>query len=142
MRAALSRFTDPRVAAPGDQKVLFVLTDGQSTDGDPRLIAARCKESGISVYSCFVADTDVVASKHLFGQAQDNWTDPAAVMHDVASAVGPGNRTVQLLREYGWHADDGCKLFAQVNHSEVLSQFTRSILRSVVDLDDDPVDGG
>jgi hypothetical protein len=36
---------------------------------------------------------------------------------------------VQLLREYGWQIDKGCRLFSQVNHSELLAQFTEAVLR-------------
>lgn len=135
MHAALGRFADPELTAPSSEKILLILTDGQSTDGDPRPIASELKDHGVSIYSCFVANTDVAAAKHLSAAAQADWTELAVVMFDVASTVNSTNQTVQMLREYGWHADDECKLFAQVNHSEALSQFTRSVLRSVVDLD-------
>jgi hypothetical protein len=128
MRTALGRFNDPRLTPPDADKLLLILTDGQSTDGDPEPIAAELKRHGVTVYSCFVANSDVASPRHLFRTSQTGWTNAATTMFNVASTATPTAQAVQQLREDGWQADSECHLFAQVNHSEVLTQFIRSVV--------------
>jgi hypothetical protein len=47
------------------QKVLFVLSDGEPTDGDPRPIA-KALPADLAIVSCFVTKTDVTAARTLF----------------------------------------------------------------------------
>ncbi|WP_437316241.1 VWA domain-containing protein [Sorangium sp. So ce385] len=45
--------------APGVQRVAFVLSDGESTDGDPREPVRCLKEQGVTIVSCFLTDADI-----------------------------------------------------------------------------------
>jgi len=61
------RFVRERASGPpGSKYVLFTVSDGQSTDGDPRSEARAIEDLGIQIVSCFVTSTDETAPKCLY----------------------------------------------------------------------------
>ncbi|WP_027155699.1 alpha/beta fold hydrolase [Mesorhizobium sp. WSM2561] len=130
MRAALerakARFLDEIGQRPAATTVLFVLSDGEPTDGDPETILAIADEIrslGATIVSCFVTKTDITEPQRLYGGHLPSWPPEARLMFDCASELRRGTTFDAQLREYGWRIDAGSHLFAQVNQSEMLSEF-------------------
>jgi SEFIR domain len=117
------------------QKVLFVLSDGEPTDGDPRTIA-KTLPSDVTIVSCFVTNTDVTMARTLFGVPDSTWTLGARLMFDISSVAEPDNPFVQLLQARGWIVPAEARLFLQVNQSGILEEFVSGLTAYVSDMDD------
>jgi len=128
---ANSRFRGAILGVPGPKLMLFVVSDGQSGDGDPGGAATEMKKMGVTIISCFVASSDVAPPRELVNVAPADLG--AQTMFDVASTVIDGSPEEQYLRECGWKfpVDSGQrapKLFSQINHTEVLNEFIQLVL--------------
>jgi von Willebrand factor type A domain len=117
------------------RRMFFVVSDGGSTDGDPRAPANEVKRGGGTIVSCFISSSNLVAPKELVTVAPAD--EGAKTMFDVASEVVAGSDEEQYLKARGWKTDASrslCgrrkppKLFSQVNHSEVLNEFIQVVL--------------
>jgi hypothetical protein len=133
--------------ASNAQLKLFVISDGDSGDGDPRPVAVRLKEIGVQIVSCYVSAVDFGQGKELYAKADRRWAEAVQVMFDIATSVAQESPELQYLREAGWVTNGPqlgwlkkmfglrkrreAKLFAQVNHSIVLQEFLQVILATI-----------
>ena len=108
--------------------VLFILSDGEPTDGDPLPSIEAIKKIGVTVLSCFVTDEDIAKPKVMFGKPEESWNKGAKLMFDVASEAKEDLDSIKFLMEKGWTIHPNAKLFVQVNHSDILEEFTRTVL--------------
>jgi hypothetical protein len=135
-------------APSGSQFMLFIVSDGDSMDGDPLPAAARLKERGVEIISCFVSSSDVLQGKHVYTDSSPAWPRGARTMFDMASRVGTNSAEFNYLEKAGWRVRRGeaergvlsiflkltgtrnasPKLFAQVNHSSLLNEFLKVVL--------------
>jgi hypothetical protein len=108
--------------------LLFILSDGAPTDGDPLPIANVMKQEGIRIVSCLITDEDLISPRNLFNEKQRGWSREAVLMYNMASSLGEDSVFAGSLKEYGWKVPDKSKMFVQVNHSEVLDEFIQIVL--------------
>lgn len=109
-------------------KVMMLISDGDSTDGNPRASAqAICDASG-TIFSCLLTDSAIEEPRRLCGpdEADSKWPDTVHVMFDMASTVSCNSRAVQALRRRGWALplSGQCKLFIQANNPMIIDEFT------------------
>ena len=55
------------------QKVLFILSDGQSTDGDPRPIAGELRDLGVTIVTCFLTSDRIDDPRRLHYEVDPSW---------------------------------------------------------------------
>jgi hypothetical protein len=122
-----SRFARERVHAPDEDRLLFLLSDGEPTDGHPAAAAEMLKSSGVGVISCFVTGQDLAQPRTLYSAPDDRWTDGARLMFDMASPVPAEGVFAQYLSQRGWEIGRGARMFVQVNHPEVLDDVLRAL---------------
>jgi hypothetical protein len=79
--------------------------------------------------SCFIASSDVVAHRRLFTSAHAGWSGEAKLMFKCSSKVDEGSPILAYLKEIGWTIESRGKLFAQVNHSELLNELVGALSR-------------
>jgi hypothetical protein len=130
MRAAAieiaSRFKrTPRRENGDEQRFLFVISDGEPTDGDPRDVFAEIRSAGINIVSCFVTGVDIADPRVLWARPQEGWSDGARLMFDIAAPIDDRGPFARCLLSRGWELESGARLFVQVNHSTVLEEFIR-----------------
>jgi hypothetical protein len=128
MTAAASEIKDrfERMGKDNDtRRVLLVISDGDSTDGDPRADFEAIRRSGVDVISCFVTDADLVDPRVLVGSPSDSWPRGARLMWDIASPLDESSSAAQYLLANNWSIEQNAKLFVQVNHSDVLKEFVQ-----------------
>jgi hypothetical protein len=119
----IARFeAEGRRGVTGATNVLFLLSDGMPTDGDPGPLAAQLAKD-VTIVSCYVADTDVTAARTMFAAPDSAWTKAARLMFDMASVADDENPFLQSLRAHGWIVPAGVRLFIQVNRSDILEEF-------------------
>ncbi len=107
----------------GVHKGLVLVSDGEPTDGDPRSALERIRSQGVFVASCLVTDADVTQPRRLYAEPRAEWNKAARLMFDAASAVEDDEMYRELLEGQGWSVADKSRLFTQINHSEMMSEF-------------------
>lgn len=109
-------------------QILFILSDGEPTDGNPLPIAEKLKTQGVKIITCFVTDEDIAQPKTLFGEEEAHWNAGASLMYEMASNLGNNSEIAKFLLRKGWTIQQNPKLFVQLNHSETLDEFVRVVL--------------
>jgi len=96
----IERFKKELKKMPADTiPVLFLLSDGAPTDGDPLPIAESIKSKNITIVSCFITDQDLCFSRKLFNEIQTSWTKEAKLMYNMASCLEENSVFASSLRE-------------------------------------------
>lgn len=123
---------------------IFILSDGDPTDATPEEIIEIADEvKGMAtIVSCFVTDADLTERRRLYGAEHPRWSAGAELMFRCASPVPQNSSFSQYLYEYNWRVDDDARLFAQVNQSEMLSEFMNMILSPLRDASSPPRETG
>lgn len=108
-----------------DVRTLLLISDGESTDGDPRLALQAIRDSGVNVIACYVTGDDVANPRVLHGAPLQGWSESARLMWEIASPIDETGPAARFLLSNGWSIERSAKLFVQVNHSDVLKEFAR-----------------
>lgn len=108
--------------------VLFVLSDGEPTDGDPLPALEQLRPLGVTVISCFVTDQDIANPRVLFGEPETQWSRGAKLMFDMASIIEEDSVFANFLLCKNWIIKPNARLFVQVNHSIILEEFIRVVI--------------
>ncbi|MFK0734757.1 MAG: hypothetical protein ACIWVG_27020 [Gloeotrichia echinulata HAB0833] len=114
-----------------NEPILFVISDGIPTDGSKEEvtnIAKRLREQGVIIISCYVTDKNVIDSRCLYEVPLESWDDGAILMFDCASIAEKKSPFYSYLKEFGWEIQLNGHLFAQINNSEFLSEFSEVII--------------
>lgn len=146
MRAALEevaqRFVREQESHLDADCTLFVVSDGDSTDGDPRKPGRRLAARGVKIISCFVSSRDVVDARRLYSKPGRHWPDGARAMFDIASVLPEASPEAEYLARTGWDIGSDSRrfwqigksrvrMFAQINQSELLSEFINVIVAPI-----------
>lgn len=108
--------------------VLFILSDGEPTDGDPLPALEALRPLNVTVISCFVTDQDIANPRVLFGQPEPQWNQGARLMFEMASKIEDESDFAKFLLRKNWTIKPDARLFVQVNHSLILEEFIRVVL--------------
>lgn len=106
--------------------VLFLLSDGVPDSGtapEVRQLAHQLKADGILIVSCYVTASDAIESRHLAARPHPSWPEGALLMFECASPIEDGSPLAAYLADQGWRIDQGGRLFAQINQSDILREF-------------------
>ena len=109
-------------------KLLFVLSDGEPTDGPPanpriKQITYELSRAGVQVVSCFVTRSKNVDPKRLYNEIQPGWEPGAKFLFSLSSHVPTQHlpRAIMVKREWKIDIDKNeTRLFTQVNHPDNL----------------------
>jgi hypothetical protein len=115
------------------QPILFILSDGEPTDNESNeavQIARKLKQDGILIICCYLTNVDIVEPRYLYSAPHDEWDEGAKLMFNCASILSPES-SPYFTKELKWkiQSQENSKLFAQINHSEYLSEYIGVINR-------------
>ena len=112
---------------PSENKLLFVLSDGDPTDGrnddSVKIKQITSKLSGVEVVSCFVTRCTDIHPKRLYDNIQPDWESGAKFLFSLSSQVPTQHLPRAILVKRGWTIDivnNETKFFIQVNHPDNL----------------------
>jgi hypothetical protein len=108
--------------------ILFVVSDGEPTDGDPSPFADEIKKLGVTIITCFVTNKDIANPKVLLGNKDDGWDAATKLMFDLASKIDETTSFSYFLLKKGWTIQKEAKFFIQVNHSMIMEEFINVVL--------------
>ncbi|KAK3383001.1 hypothetical protein B0T24DRAFT_687351 [Lasiosphaeria ovina] len=110
-------------------KVMMLISDGDSTDGDPLPLARVLGgAAGAMIFTCLLTDSAIQVQRRLRAphEADPRWPSAARAMFDMTSAVPYDSGPVQALRRRGWELPESglCKLFIHANNPLIIDEFT------------------
>ena len=129
LQLAIERFEkDLKTRDSKTKAILFLLSDGKYTTTNPAPLAEKLRAMGVIILSCLITDKDVHDPRYLLNQPQAHWSPEARLMFDMASTLDEGTNIENFLLRKGWTIYPQAKLFVQVNHSDILNEFTQIML--------------
>jgi hypothetical protein len=126
----MARLKRTPAISENEARVLLLVSDGMPTDGNPSKLFDLVKSIGTCIVTCFVSADDVLEPHVLYAQERQHWSDGARLMFAAASPMDDQSSVARELLARGWHIEPGAKLFIQINHSELLREFTDAITTS------------
>ena len=83
-----------------NRKILFIVSDRLSTDGDPRPIAQKLRESGVTIVTCFLTSDNIHESRRLFDEVDPSWKDGRSVLF---ARMNNTHTPISYLVDANWH---------------------------------------
>ena len=126
---AMALFQVPKFS--DHKKLLFILSDGQPTDGQTTSragtdqVISRFTEEDVTVVSCFITDSTKIIPRQLFSKMEPYWDKGAKFMYSLSSKLSTQSLPRTIFVKRGWTIDitnNETNLFLQVNHPEHLRE--------------------
>ena len=130
MNQALSIFRETAGADKDKPKVLFILSDGKSTDGNPCPIAQELKALGVSIVTCYLTDTDIQNPKRLLDAEDPTWEDGRLALFKMSASMHNTHTPVSYLVDAGWELplSGESRLFVQANSLDVVNELCSIVI--------------
>ena len=105
-------------------KVLFVLSDGCATDGDP---TQEIQDSNVVVVTCYFTSYSIPNPKCLVDKEDPSWSKGARVLYHMSSTMANTKAPITHLIDYGWKLplSGASRLFVQANSLDVVEEFCK-----------------
>ena len=156
IRTATKCFEKHASTFQSHKKLLFVLSDGDPTDGGENdsaakeKVATRLENAGVTVVGCFVTQSKTIQPRQMFSKMNTNWDSGSKFLFSLSSTITTQSIPRTMFVKRDWSIDfenNETRLFLQVNHPDhlrdacdlarnvVCSQEALSDLLADVDLD-------
>ena len=156
IRTATKCFEKHASTFQSHKKLLFVLSDGDPTDGGEndsaaiKKVATRLENAGVTVVGCFVTQSKTIQPRQMFSKMNTNWDSGSKFLFSLSSTITTQSIPRTMFVNRKWSIDfenNETRLFLQVNHPDhlgdacdlardvVCSQDALSDLLANVDLD-------
>lgn len=111
-------------------KVLFVLSDGQSTDRDPRPIAERLRGSDVTIVTCFLTSENIDNPRCLFDPKRMFLDRGKQVLFEMSSTMKNTHTPISYLTDANWELPPSgeSRLFVQANSVDVVNEFCKIVV--------------
>ncbi|KAJ0382800.1 hypothetical protein COL922a_011794 [Colletotrichum nupharicola] len=111
-------------------RVLVVISDGFSTDGDPMPVARSLQQANVSIASVYLTSDAEVAQRSLHYQAADSWHHGRRLLFNMASRVAGVAHPIPALASMGWSIPSAGEvaLHATVSTSAALNEMCSLLL--------------
>ena len=108
-------------------KVLFILSDGCATDGDPVFVLHELEKSNVIVVTGCFTSRPVSNAKCLFDKEDPSWDEGARILYRVSSTMANTRAPITHLVDYGWKLPSSgeCRLFVRANSLDVVEEFCK-----------------
>ena len=129
IRTATKFFEKHASTFQSHKKLLFVLSDGDPTDGGKndsaaiKKAATRLENAGVTVVGCFVTKSKTIQPKQMFSKMNTNWDSGSKFLFSLSSTITTQSipRTMFVTRKWSIDFENNeTRLFLQVNHPDHL----------------------
>ena len=131
LKEIAERFKRERANRANPSCTLFIVSDGAATDGDPRPVASMMAADGVRIVSCFVSEQNVIEPRRLYVQYDATWPEGARFMFEMASLLPVPGPEADYLARIGWKTVTDGRMFAQINQSDLLSEFMNVVIAPI-----------
>ncbi len=113
-----------------EQRVLVLISDGGSTDGDPLPYARRLQRANISIAAVYLTPDRAVPQRQLHYEAAEGWNVGQRSLIDMAARVPWHTHPIPALASLGWEVPSSgeCALYAEACSAEILEEFCAFLL--------------
>ncbi|CAF0803933.1 unnamed protein product [Didymodactylos carnosus] len=126
MCQALSYATEIFTSSTDPVKVLFLISDGESTDGDPAQFAKRLHDNKVIVFCCLLTFENLSQPRRLYYEPDVRLTKAQHQMFQLSSTVENSHSGMLVLLEQKWElpAAGHSGLFVQGNHPDIMNEYS------------------
>ena len=116
-------------------RVLFLLSDGLSTDGDPLPIARNLRGLGVTIVTCFLTSAHIDNPRRLLDEVDPDWGDGRSVLFKMSSTVRNTDSLISglIAMDANWKLPPSgvSHLFVQANTLEVVNEFCEKVVSQI-----------
>lgn len=126
LRDAENTFQQVTTTGP---KVLFILSDGEAADGDPRIIAEQLRISDVTIVTCFLT-SEAIESRRLYSPDHSFDSKGKQWLFEMSSIMHNTHAPVHYLVDAGWELPScgECRLFVQANSLDVVNELCETVV--------------
>lgn len=132
MRAAMSKTLAVFREHPDiEQRALVMISDGNSTDGDPLPLADELKQEKVTIAGVFLTNDNTISRRRLHDQPpRDSFNLGQRKLFSMASKVAVAKHPIPVLASMGWEVPSSgeCALYTTVCSSDTLEEFCSLLL--------------
>ena len=113
-------------------RVLFILSDGDSTDGDPHKIAQQLHQLDVIIVTCFLTSNHIDNPRRLLYKADPKWRgrNGRQVLFEMSSTMKNTHTPISYLIDANWELPSAgeSRLFVQANSLDVVNEFCEIVV--------------
>ena len=124
--------------ATEDQKILFILSDGSSGDGEPFPISEELRKSGVTIIGCFLTSNPINHPKRLLYAKDPQWENTiwdkgVKKLFDMCSSGHNTEIPVTYFVDAKWDLpiEGESRLFLQANNLDMVDEFCNIVFTHV-----------
>ena len=128
MKEALAVFEVTKIG--GCKDILFILSDGSSTDGDPLPIAKKLRCMDVVIATCFLTSDSISNPKMLYDKTNFPFVDHRSVLFNMSTVMENTQPPITNLVDAKWELSrtgESC-LFFQANSLDVVNEFCETVI--------------
>jgi hypothetical protein len=128
---ALTRSLTAFLSTPSDDdRVLLLISDGNSTDGDPLSCARDLQREKVTIATVYLTDDRTVPRRGLYDQPARNWNVGQTTLFELSTKIDGATHPIPVLASMGWQVPSSgeCALYATACTTELLEEFCSLLL--------------
>ena len=111
-----------------EENIIFLLSDGESTDGNPEIIVKNGLGNTNSILiTCYLSSFENECPKILYGENTEpkNLVKGEQILFNMSSSISSSNSIFTFLEEKGWKVPHSgkCKLFLRANNPKIIDEY-------------------
>ncbi len=129
MRDALGVFQNFKRATPSKQMALLILTDGQSSDGNPKVLADQIKQLGVTIVTCFLTDQHLDDPYRCYDDSENN-SPLSPVLLEMSSTKHNNDSPMYYLADAGWKLplSGESRLYIEANTLDIVNEVCEKVI--------------
>ncbi|KAK3185245.1 hypothetical protein K4F52_005945 [Lecanicillium sp. MT-2017a] len=112
------------------RRVLVLVSDGNSTDGDPTPAAFELRDEGVSIATVYLTENQSIVQRALYYKAASTWAKGPRTLFQLSSRVAGATHPIPVLASAGWTVPSAGEiaLFSMVRSAAALDEFCSLLL--------------
>lgn len=108
-----------------EHRVLVLISDGCSTDGDPLPLAHNLQQAKVSIATLCLTSDETEAPRRLYYNPAEGWDSGQRIFFSMAARVAGVTHPILVLTSVGWEVPSAGEvaLYATVSSSAALDEF-------------------
>jgi hypothetical protein len=113
-----------------EQRVLVLVSDGESTDGNPLPIACELQQEKVTLAAIYLTSDPAIPRRRLYDRAAEDWNAGQRSLHSMAARVACATHPIPVLASMGWEVPSSgeCALYATACSVAALDEFCSVLL--------------
>ncbi|KAF4332936.1 hypothetical protein FBEOM_13254 [Fusarium beomiforme] len=130
MRHSLEKASQVFRSYPARQQALVMISDGQSTDGDPLSLVQELHAMDVTLATIFLTNRASEAQKSLYDQQMPHWDVGQRTLFDMSTRVHGSTHPIPVMVSTGWRVPSSgeCRLYTTVCSTDALEEFCSLLL--------------